>query len=95
MFQVPSVTMNGGKRNRATKNPLTAPAAVPAAKPTMTASGPGNPASTAVLPITTDDKTIIAPTDKSMPAVKITSVCAMPKMPMSVTCCKIRDKLKG
>ena len=40
-------------------------------------------------PITTDDSTMMAPTDRSMPAVRMTSVCAAPTMPTIATCCRI------
>src|SRR5262249_5556824 len=38
---------------------------------------------------------MMAPTDRSMPAVRMTSVCATPRMPMIVTCCSTSEKLKG
>ena len=37
----------------------------------------------------------MTPTDRSMPAVRITSVCAMPRMAMMVTCWTISDRLNG
>jgi hypothetical protein len=40
-------------------------------------------------PITTDDSTIMAPTERSMPAVRTTSVWAAPTMPTMATCCRI------
>ena len=45
--------------------------------------------------MTTEESTMMAPTDRSMPAVRMTSVCAMPRMPMIVTCCRISDRLNG
>ena len=45
----------------------------------------GTPSMTASRPITTDEITMITPTERSMPAVRMTSVCAMPRMPMIVT----------
>ena len=45
----------------------------------------GMPSMTASRPITTEEITIITPTERSMPAVRITRVCAMPRMPMIVT----------
>ena len=50
---------------------------------------------TASWPMTTEHSTMMAPTDRSMPAVRMTSVWAMPMMPMMVTCCRISDRLKG
>ncbi len=38
---------------------------------------------------------MIAPTERSMPAVRITSVCAAPTMPMIATCCRISVSVKG
>ncbi len=38
---------------------------------------------------------MIAPTERSMPAVRITSVWAMPSVAMIVTCCRISDRLNG
>ena len=38
---------------------------------------------------------MMAPTDRSMPAVRMISVWAMPTMPMIVTCCRISDRLNG
>ena len=34
---------------------------------------------------------MIAPTERSMPAVSTTSVCAAPTMPTIATCCRISD----
>ncbi len=85
-FQVPSVTMKGGSRNRVTMTPLTTPHAAPAARPDRRASAGGQPESTPSRPITTDDSTMIAPTDRSIPAVRMISVWATPRKPMIVTC---------
>ena len=95
MLQVPSVTMNGGRRRRVTRTPLIRPQARPVSRPSRKAIGTGTPATTASLPITTEDRTMIAPTDRSMPAVRMIRVCAIPTMPMIVTCCRIRDRLNG
>ena len=53
----------------------------------------GTPSSTARRPITTEEITMITPTERSMPAVKMTSVCAMPRMPMIVTCVSTVERL--
>ena len=45
--------------------------------------------------MTIDDSTMIAPTERSMPAVRMISVWAMPSMPMIVTCCRTSDRLNG
>ena len=36
---------------------------------------------------------MMTPTDRSMPAVRITSVCPMPRMPMTITWVRIVEKL--
>ena len=36
---------------------------------------------------------MITPTERSMPAVRMTSVCAMPRIPMIVTCVSTVDRL--
>ena len=38
---------------------------------------------------------MMAPTERSMPAVRMTSVWAMPSVPMIVTCCRTSDRLNG
>ena len=45
MFNVPSVTMNGGRRRRVTSRPFRPPAAVPTVNPRPRATGPGSPSS--------------------------------------------------
>ena len=45
--------------------------------------------------MTTEDRIMMAPTERSMPAVRMTSVCAMPSMAMIVTCCRTSDRLSG
>ena len=39
--------------------------------------------------------TRIAPTERSMPAVRITSVCATAMMPTTVTCCSTVESAPG
>ncbi len=43
----------------------------------------------------TDDNTMIAATDRSIPAVSTTKLCAAAKIPITETCCRISDRLKG
>ena len=95
MFSVPSVTMNGGSRSRVTSAPLSRPQAVPTPKPSSSASRPGSPWSAASLAITIEDRTMIAPTERSMPAVRMTSVWAMPSVPTTITCWTISDRFAG
>ena len=93
MLQVPSVTMKGGSLTSATSTPLMKPQAMPVRKPSTKAISGGQPQTTARRPMTIDDSTMMAPTERSMPAVRITSVWAMPKVPMMVTCCRTSDML--
>ena len=45
--------------------------------------------------MTTEDSTMMAPTERSMPAVRMTSVWAAPTMPTTATCCKISVSVNG
>ena len=75
MLNVPSVTMNGGSLSRVTSRPLMAPIAVPTAEAEQQREQPRQPGSWPSLAITIDEeRTVIAPTDRSMPAVRMTSV---------------------
>lgn len=58
----------------------------PTTTPMMTAKTTGTPAKTARLPITSELRTRIAPTDRSMPAVRMISVWANATKPVTVTC---------
>ena len=71
------------------------PQAVPTPKPSSSASRPGTPESADSLAITIDDSTMIAPTERSMPAVRMISVWAMPSVPTTITCWTISDRLPG
>ncbi|MNY36062.1 hypothetical protein D3C86_1705220 [compost metagenome] len=68
------------------RNPLMRPHPSPPPSPIRKASSGGNPAVMARRPMSVEVNTMMAPTDRSMPAVRITSVWAMPIMPMMVTC---------
>ena len=92
---VPSVTMNGGSLILATRNPLKAPISVPIAIPPAIAIGSGTPEDTASLPITNVERTNIAPTERSIPAVRIINVCAIATRPITVTCWSTNDKTPG
>ena len=74
MLKVPSVTMNGGSLSRVTNAPLMAPATAPARMPSARAKIPGIPFFTAKLAISSDERIAMAPTDRSMPAVRMTNV---------------------
>ena len=43
--------------------------------------------------MTTEEITMITPTERSMPAVRMTRVCAMPRMPTIVTWVSTVEKL--
>ena len=68
---------------------------MPTPKPSSSASAPGRPCSVPSLAITIDDRTMIAPTDRSMPAVRITSVWAMPRVPTTITCWTTSERFAG
>ena len=95
MDQVPRVTMNGGKRNRVIRSPFRKPQAVPVARPAASASSTGRPWTTPIRPIATELNTMIAATERSMPAERMIRVWATPRIPITVTCWMIREKLKG
>ena len=91
-FNVPSVTMNGGSFRRVTSAPLRSPQVVPTPNPISSASSPGTPWSADSLAITIDDNTMMAPTDRSMPAVRMISVWPIAMTPTTITCCRIRER---
>ena len=74
MLSVPRVTMNGGICMRVTSTPLSQPNTSPQMRPRGNAIRTGTPSTTASRPITTDEMTMITPTERSMPAVRMTSV---------------------
>ena len=74
MLSVPSVTMNGGRFSRVTSRPLRNPQAVPTAMPMSRARPPGTPLLAARLAITSIARMAVAPTARSMPAVKMIKV---------------------
>jgi hypothetical protein len=53
----------------------------------------GNPSTTARRPMTIDEITMVTPTDRSIPAVKMTKVCPMARMPTIVTWVSTVEKL--
>jgi hypothetical protein len=92
MFSVPSVTMNGGSRNLVTRKPFIAPAASPTTSPRRSASGAGAPLPVASCATTMEARIMTAPTERSMPAVRMMSVWAMARVPTTETCWVIRDR---
>ena len=93
--QRPKVTMNGGRLSRVTKVPLRNPAKTPQAIPISRASTPGTPLLAARLAMTNEDKMAIAPTDRSMPAVRMTSVWPIAKAAITATCCRMMPMVLG
>src|SRR3954452_561157 len=82
---MPSVTMNGGSLPYATSEPLKTPIAAPAAMPTRIAGTipvPCTSSSAVIAPVrpSTD------PTDRSMPAVRMTSSWPTAMIPKTATC---------
>ncbi len=92
MFSVPSVTMKGGSLTWVINRPLNTPNSVVTPMPQRMASGTGRPASTASLLITMLPSAITMPQDRSMPAVRITSVWPMAMTPTTINCCRISEK---
>ena len=74
MLKVPSVTMKAGSRTPVTRAPLSSPKATHAPIPSAIAASGFTPLSTATFVITICPKAITVPTERSMPAVRITSV---------------------
>ena len=63
---------------------------MPARNPIST----GQPRMTVSRPITIEDSTMTMPTERSMPAVRMIKVCAMPRMPMMVTWSRMVDRFE-
>lgn len=78
--------MNGGRLSLVTSSPLSRPASVASATPMSSASGPGIAPSMASVAMTIIDSTQIAPTDRSMPAVRMMSVCPTASAAMIAVC---------
>ena len=84
--------MNGGNPSRVTSPPLTQPSAVVTTRPSTNAVS-GEPPSTTWRAITTVPRTAIAPLARSMPAVRMISVCPSARVPTTIDCCSTRDAL--
>src|SRR3954470_9722922 len=92
---VPRVTMNGGRFSRVTSVPLSSPVSSPTARPISRAISPGTPWSWLSLTITSDDSTIAIPMDRSMPAVRMITVCPTARAPTTAICWTSRDRACG
>ena len=71
---VPSVAMKSGTFRRVMTKPLKAPTANPAASPSSTASGSGQPQWANATPMRLPDSAAVDATDRSMPAETMTMV---------------------
>ncbi len=90
---VPSVTMKGGIFSRVTSAPLSQPKKAPHSSPSGKATIIGRPSMTPSRPITTEEMTMMTPIERSMPAVRMTSVWPMPRMPVTITWVSTVEKL--
>ena len=91
----PSVTMNGGSLIRVISRPLNAPARPPTTMPMIKDAHPGTPWSNAVLAITIDENTMIAPQERSIPAVRMISVWPIARVPTTAVCWAITPRSVG
>ena len=78
--------MNGGRLIRVTSRPLSAPAPVASRTPMARARMPGMPSSWARVAMTIIDSTMIAPTERSMPAVRMTRVWPTARAATTAVC---------
>ena len=93
MFSVPRVTLKGGSLMPVTRPPFMAPKAAQTSRPSRMARKGFTPAATASLVMTILPRAITAPLERSMPAVRITSVWPMASVPTTMTCCTTSDRL--
>ena len=92
MLSVPSVTMKAGSRTSVTRAPFRAPKATQVRIPREIARSGDMPLLTANFVITTCPSAITVPTERSIPAVRITSVCPIASTPTTITCCITSDR---
>ena len=71
------------------------PAAVPTATPTAMASTPGMPAPAASFAAIIMERIATAPTERSIPAVRMISVCPTASAPITATCCTTSESELG
>src|SRR6266536_1910406 len=93
MFSVPRVTMNGGRLMVVTRPPFSRPKPAQRSRPSSIARNGFSPELTASLVIAMLPSAMTAPLDRSIPAVRMTSVCPMARVPTTMTCWTIREKL--
>ena len=94
-MSIPSVTMNGGRDIRVTSSPLASPNPAQTRMPMRIARAGGTLPPTASLVITIVPNAMIAPLDRSIPAVRMINVCPIARVPTTITCWMIREKLPG
>src|SRR6266487_1329372 len=93
MFSVPRVTMNGGRLMVVTRPPFSRPKPAQRSRPSSIARNGFSPELTASLVIAMLPSAMTAPLDRSIPAVRMTSVCPMARVPTTMTCWTMREKL--
>src|SRR6266516_2398576 len=93
MFSVPRVTMNGGRLIVVTRPPFSRPKPAHSSRPSRIARNGFSPVLTASLVIAMLPNAMTAPADRSIPAVRMTSVCPMARVPTTMTCWTMREKL--
>jgi hypothetical protein len=92
MVIMPRVATKGGTLALVMVNPFINPQDAPTPNPTNIAAGIGIPDCNIEAAIT-DERASIEPTDRSIPAVRITSVIPTAMMPFIVDCLKMLIKL--
>ncbi len=86
MFNVPSVTMNAGSRTNVTRLPFSTPKATQTRSPRAIARKGEAPFSITAFVITICPSAITVPTERSIPAVRITTVWPIARTPTTITC---------
>ena len=92
MLSVPSVTMNAGNRRAVTSPPFRIPKPTHVRIPSAIAGSAGTPFATASFVITIWPSAITVPHERSMPAVRITSVWPIASTPVTITCCSTSER---
>ena len=75
-----------------TRRPLSSPNAPHASRPHAIARYGFNPESTASVVITIEPSAITMPQERSIPAVRMISVCPIASTPTTTTCCRISER---
>jgi hypothetical protein len=95
MFNVPSVTMNEGSRTSVTSPPFRTPKPIQVRTPSSSAGRAGIPLTIASFVITICPSAITVPTERSIPAVRITSVWPIASTPTTITCCSTSERFSA